>query len=68
MTNAQLYSQILRLPASLKKEVSDFVEFLLSKHKKKEIVVKREFGCAQDKFTMTQDFDEPLGDFKDYMY
>jgi len=30
----QLYTQIASLPADLKKEVSDFVEFLLEKYKK----------------------------------
>jgi len=35
MTDLQLYSQITSLPADLKKEVSDFVEFLKQKTKTK---------------------------------
>lgn len=35
MTDMQLYTQIASLPADLKKEVSDFVEFLLEKSKKR---------------------------------
>jgi hypothetical protein len=67
MTDLQLYSQISSLPADLKKEVSDFVEFLKQKAKSKAKPKERKFGYAKDFFKMAPDFDEPLEDFKDYM-
>lgn len=67
MTDLQLYSQITSLPADLKKEVSDFVEFLKLKAKPKTKPKERKFGYAKDFFKMAPDFDEPLEDFKDYM-
>jgi hypothetical protein len=67
MTDLQLYSQISSLPADLKKEVSDFVEFLKQKTKTKAKPKERIFGYAKGYFKMSPDFDEPLEDFKDYM-
>jgi hypothetical protein len=67
MTDIQLYSQITSLPADLKKEVSDFVEFLKQKTKAKTILKKRQLGAAKGLIKMSPDFDEPLEDFKDYM-
>jgi hypothetical protein len=66
MTDLQLYSQITSLPADLKKEVSDFVEFLKQKAKPKVKPKERKFGYAKDFFKMAPDFDEPLEDFKEY--
>jgi hypothetical protein len=66
MNNIQLYNQISSLPADLKKEVSDFVEFLLQKSKKNDPPKERTFGYAKDFFKMSADFDAPLDDFKDY--
>jgi hypothetical protein len=34
---------------------------------KKETVKRPQFGCAKGAFKMSEDFDEPLDDFKDYM-
>jgi hypothetical protein len=67
MDNVQLYTEISLLPASLKQEVKDFVEFLKTKNNSKTKIKEREFGCAKGLFTMRDDFDEPLDDFKDYM-
>lgn len=67
MTDLQLYSQISSLPADLKKEVSDFVEFLKQKSKANAKPKERKFGYAKGFFKMSPDFDEPLEDFKDYM-
>lgn len=66
MEHAQLHTKICSLPPSLKSEVNDFVDFLLSKQKK-EMKKKPKFGCAQGKIYMSPDFDEPLDDFKEYM-
>lgn len=66
MDNTHLFSQILSLPADLKKEVSDFVEFLTQKSKNNKQPTKRTFGYAKGFFKMDKDFDQPLDDFKDY--
>ena len=67
MTDVQLYTQISALPEDLKKEVSDFVEFLKNKSKANKNIKERQFGCGKDFFKMSPDFDEPLEDFKEYM-
>ncbi|HEX8376360.1 MAG TPA: DUF2281 domain-containing protein [Pedobacter sp.] len=67
MTDVHLYTQISSLPANLKKEVSDFVEFLNNKSKSKKKIKERKFGYAKGFFTVSPDFDAPLDDFKDYM-
>ena len=66
MGQLTLNSKLKSLPPDLKKEVNDFVDFLLSKHK---IAANKpaKFGSAKGKIKMSADFDEPLDDFKDYM-
>ncbi|MEX0966543.1 MAG: DUF2281 domain-containing protein [Bacteroidia bacterium] len=71
-----LYKKIELLPEELKKEVLDFVEFLLNKAKKEKTPVPdktrgkspRKAGSLKGTFKMAPDFDEPLDDFKEYMY
>lgn len=67
MTDLQLYKQISTLPADLKKEVSDFVEFLKQKSKAGRKLKERKPGAAKGLIKMSSDFDEPLEDFKEYM-
>jgi phosphoenolpyruvate synthase/pyruvate phosphate dikinase len=70
MSTLQLQSEIEKLPDYLKKEVEDFIGFLLEKEKKKqELITKkgRTPGLAKGMITMSPDFDEPLDDFKEYM-
>ena len=55
------------MPSDLKKEVSDFVAFLKKKSKKGKKIKERQFGYSKDFFKVSDDFDEPLEDFKDYM-
>ncbi len=61
-----------KLPESVQKQVIDFIEFLLKKYKKGEIDQKppekrpSHFGSAKGVIIMSDDFDEPLEDFKDY--
>ena len=66
MGQLTLHTKLESLPPDLKKEVNDFVDFLLSKSKP---VAKKpaKFGSAKGKIKMSADFDEPLDDFKDYM-
>ena len=67
MTDIQLYTKLYYLKPTLKKEVYDFVDFLLTKQKKQKKIKKPQFGCAKGRFVMSPDFDEPLDDFKEYM-
>ena len=91
----ELIEKLGKLPASLEKEVEDFVDFLIFKDQQKEKNIdskfvndesisfdvikdsnglynkepkrKREFGGLKGQIWMSDDFDEPLEDFKDYM-
>ena len=79
MSTVALYSKIEALPESLKSQVLDYIEFLLSREVKKsgraEVKPAEEqkpqfkagFGGAKGMFVMSPDFDEPLEDFKEYM-
>ena len=67
MTNFQLYSDISALPSGLKKEVSDFVAFLKQKSKSVKKIKERQFGYSKDFFSVSDDFDAPMEDFKDYL-
>jgi len=67
MSNIELYTDISLLPASLKKEVKDFVDFLKSKHKGKSKTNERVFGCGKGLFKIHPNFDDPIEDFNDYM-
>lgn len=66
MEQLQLFTKLNYLPADLKSEVNDFIDFLLSKRKKIR-ERKPKFGSANGQIYMSPDFDEPLEDFKDYM-
>lgn len=67
MEYIQLYTKISVLPNDLKSEVNDFVDFLINKRKKSIKNKGPKFGCAKGKIYISQDFDEPLDDFKEYM-
>ncbi len=71
MENLTLYNKLSSLPDQMKSEVADFIDFLISKAKadKKDVAPpKPKFGSGKGMFTMSPDFDEPLEDFKEYMY
>lgn len=69
MSATQLAEEIASLPANLQEEVQDFVAFLKTRAQKQEQphLQKRQFGVGKGLITMSDDFDEPLEDFKDYM-
>lgn len=73
MTSLSLYTKIETLPPALKEEAKDFIEYLLEKTKKKnknsefQNQSKKAFGSLKGKISLSEDFDEPLEDFKDYM-
>ncbi len=67
MTDLQLYTELIALPADLKKEVEGFITSLKAKAQKRSAARQRQFGGAAGFFKMHDDFDEPLDDFKEYM-
>ncbi len=72
MTDIEIYNKLALLPDDLKKEAKDFIEFLLEKEEEekevKETNEKRPLGLAKALIKMSDDCDEPLDDFKEYMY
>lgn len=66
MNDLEIYAKLVELPEELKKQANDFVEFLKTKMKDKEETRKRKSGLAKGLIEMSDDFDEPLDDFKDY--
>ena len=65
MDNILLYNKLTHLPDNLKSEVSNFIDFLMSKTKKS-TEQKPRFGSAKGMFKMKKNFDQPIEDFKDY--
>ncbi len=68
MTDTKLYSKLHYLKPSLKMEVYDFVDFLLSKQNNEALAKKPKFGCAKGRIKMASDFDATLEDLNEYMY
>jgi len=67
MSSVELQKQIDTLPEYLKKEVEDFVQSLITKSKERAILKKDLSGVLKGKIKMSDDFDAPLDDFKEYM-
>lgn len=67
MTNTSLKIEINSLPKALRDEVSDFVAFLKTKVQKNTKLKTREFGFAKGKIVLSDDFDEPLDEFQNYL-
>jgi hypothetical protein len=72
MSAAMLEKKLSQLPIEKQKEVDDFIDRLLTqldvkKAEEKNEVKKPAFGALKGMFVMSDDFDEPLDDFKDYM-
>ncbi|MCC7520473.1 MAG: DUF2281 domain-containing protein [Flavobacteriaceae bacterium] len=66
MDNLLIYKKINELPKDLKSEVNDFIDFLLSKKRIKKNM-KPKFGMLKGQIKMSDDFNQPIDDFKDYM-
>jgi len=67
MTSTHLNIEINKLPISLRQEVAHFVEFLKLKNDLTYQPKEREYGFAKGKIKLSDDFDEPLDLFKDYV-
>lgn len=68
MDNTTLYIKLASLPDHLKSEVLDFIDFLATKTSKDQESKKPTFGSGNGMFVIKPGFDEPLEDFKEYMY
>ncbi len=68
MTSLTLYTKLETLSPDLKKQATDFIEFLVKKNQtQNEDKKKPVFGSLRNKIILSDDFDAPLEDFKDYM-
>ena len=67
MSSLSLHTKLDTLPDSLKKEVSDFVDFLIERSRSSKNKIVPKAGSAKGKIRMSADFDAPLEDFKEYM-
>lgn len=68
MTDKLIINQLQDLPESLKKEVLDFIGYLVMKYSNEyQKKPTPKFGSAKGKYILAADFDEPLEDFKEYM-
>lgn len=76
VTKNKTTSRLTELPEEKLPEIYDYVEFILYKAQARQKKVgipgnetsKRKFGCGKGIFTyVSEDFDEPLPEFKGYM-
>ncbi|MFC5284910.1 DUF2281 domain-containing protein [Pedobacter alpinus] len=69
MTSLTLYTKLETLPPNLKKEAKNFIESLIKKtNKQKEQQINQpKFGSLKGKITLSEDFDDSLDVFNDYM-
>ena len=67
MTDLQLFTKLSNLPLNLKTEVSDFVDFLINKSKKRKNEIKRVSGKAKGLIEIKESFDNPVAGFENYM-
>jgi len=70
MASHSLYTKLETLPPALKEEAKNFIEYLVEKTKKQKSESKAKkpiFGSLKGKIHLSEDFDAPLDEFKDYM-
>lgn len=67
MNNQIVLEKFQQLPEESRQQVVEFMDFLLQKTKKQSPQKKAVFGSYKGVFKMSDDFNEPLKDFKDYM-
>lgn len=68
MTDIQLYTKMSSLPLNLKLEVSDFIDFMRSKSIQETYKIKKRIsGKAKGLIQMSDNFDDPIDGFKEYM-
>jgi mRNA-degrading endonuclease RelE of RelBE toxin-antitoxin system len=72
MVQPTILEKLEKLPESLQTEVLHYIEFLLEKYAKTSLPTeaakkKRQAGLLKGKILMSDDFDAPLEDLKDYL-
>jgi hypothetical protein len=63
----KLLSEFHDLPEEEQNQVIDFIAFLKTKTQRKKAAQQRPFGVLDGKVWMSDDFDEPLEEFAEYM-
>ena len=68
MLQKSIYRKLEQLPENLQVEILSYIENLISSSFKSPPELKeRPFGFAKGTFIISNDFDEPLEDLKEYM-
>ncbi|MFW5701144.1 MAG: DUF2281 domain-containing protein [Cyclobacteriaceae bacterium] len=69
MSDLNIYIKLSMMPDSLKNEVANYMDYLMSKkiEQKGLKMQKPKAGFLKGTFKMSSDFDEPLDDFNEYM-
>jgi mRNA-degrading endonuclease RelE of RelBE toxin-antitoxin system len=74
MQDSFIFKKYQLLPDSLQQQVSDYIEFLVNKYQKSreerekpQKKQKSNFGSAKGLIIMSDDFDDPIDEFKPYM-
>ena len=68
----QIFQTVVKMPESLKQEILHYAKYLLEKHGKTESSAEQleqphGYGSWAGQIVMSDDFDEPLEDLKEYM-
>jgi len=67
METTVLERKVMQLPFEVRHEVSDYLDYLMYKYRNRK-PKKPYAGCMKGTVTwMSEDFNQPLDDFKDYM-
>ncbi|MFM9266549.1 DUF2281 domain-containing protein [Tychonema sp. BBK16] len=69
----QIFQTVVKMPESLKQEILHYAKYLLEKHAKTEsspeqLEQPHGYGTWAGQIVMSDDFDEPLEDLKEYTY
>jgi len=68
VTDIQIYTKLSNLSSAMKQEVSEFIDYLNFKSRKKSsISEKRVAGKAKGLIRMKENFDDPIDGFNDYL-
>ena len=68
MSILDLVAKLEKLPPEQLAKIEDLVDSWMNEQSLGAIPEKRRFGVFKGKIMMSDDFDEPLEDFKEYMY
>ena len=68
----EIFQTVIKMPESLKQEILHYAKYLLEKHAKTESSAEQleqphGYGSWTGQIVMSDDFDEPLEDLKEYM-